>query len=386
MNTYQRKSNDTWKFPLYEVGEEIPWEQLCQKFSWLQDMKIVPQDKEWHAEGDVYTHTKMVVNDLVNSPEYKELNEQEQHILFAAAIMHDIEKRSTTITEIKDGVQRIKSPRHAVYGESTIRNMLYKDMVAPYDIREQIAKLVRWHGLPFWVIETNTSVKKVINASLQVDTFLLYLLARSDARGRECVDMQDTLLKIELYKELCLDNDCYGKSKEFSSKLARYHYLNSGEVYPVYESYDDHEFEVIVMCAVPGTGKDTYIKNELDIPMLSLDELRIKNKVQRGDKKMQGRMIQEAKEQAKVFMRQKQSFVFNATNTTKDMRARWISLFMEYRAKVKIVYLETSYQKLKSQNKDRAHEVPLEALDKLYERLEMPTFEEAHEVEYLIRN
>lgn len=385
MNTYQTE-NKMWKFPLYEVGQEIQWDSMCKKFSWLEDMKVVPQDKEWHAEGDVYTHTKMVVEDLVNSKEYKELSEQEQHILFASAIMHDIEKRSTTRSEVIDGVERIVSPRHAVNGEKTIRNILYKEMVAPYEIREQIAKLVRWHGLPFWVIETKDATKKVINASLQVDTLLLYLLARSDANGRISEDTEETLLKIDLYKELCIDNECYGIKKEFKNDLARFHYLNSQDIYPVYEPYDDHEFEVVVMCALPGTGKDTYIQKELELPMLSLDELRIKNKVKRGDKKEQGRMIQEAKEIARGFMREKQSFVFNATNTTKDMRSRWISLFLEYRAKVKIVYLETTYEKLKSQNAQREAKVPQDAIDDLYRHLEMPSYEEAHEISYIIRD
>ena len=73
----------------------------------------VPQDPEWHAEGDVFTHTKMVCEALLQLPEFQVLDEQEQHILFAAAMLHDVEKRSTTKREIENGKERIVSPHHA---------------------------------------------------------------------------------------------------------------------------------------------------------------------------------------------------------------------------------------------------------------------------------
>ncbi len=73
----------------------------------------VPQDPEWHAEGDVFVHTKMVCEALLQLPEFQALSEQEQHILFAAAMLHDVEKRSTTKREIQGGKERIVSPNHA---------------------------------------------------------------------------------------------------------------------------------------------------------------------------------------------------------------------------------------------------------------------------------
>ena len=111
-------------------------------------MAAVPQDPEWHGEGDVLTHTKMVADALFRLPEYQALDEQAQHILFAAALLHDVEKRSTTTSEERDGRIRIVSPRHAKKGEHTARQILYCDLAAPFAVREAVAKLVRWHGLP----------------------------------------------------------------------------------------------------------------------------------------------------------------------------------------------------------------------------------------------
>ena len=105
-----------WKFPIYEINMPINWSALEAQFDWFRDMQGVPQDAIWHAEGDVFTHTKMVVEAMLNLPEFQELDEQEKHILFASAMFHDIEKRSTTTTEIIDGKERIVSRRFAEHG------------------------------------------------------------------------------------------------------------------------------------------------------------------------------------------------------------------------------------------------------------------------------
>ena len=109
-----------WKFPKYEVDTPINWSDIENTFDWIRDMKGVPQDKEWHAEGDVFTHTKMVIEALISLDEFKELNEQDKHILFTSALMHDIEKRSTTTEEEIEGRIRIVSPRHAKKGELSL--------------------------------------------------------------------------------------------------------------------------------------------------------------------------------------------------------------------------------------------------------------------------
>lgn len=382
MHTYQ--DNEIWKFPFYEVGEAINWELLTKEFSWLSDMKGVEQDPLWHSEGDVYVHTKMVVEALVALDEYLLLDEQRQHILFAATIFHDIEKRSTTVREMVDGVERVRSPRHAKRGESTVRSMLYREWETPFKVREQIAKLVRYHGFPLFILEREQPERYIIEASLVVDTSLLYLLAKADVLGRDCVDKEDVLLNIELFKASCLEYECFGKAREFSSDYARFLYLTRDDIMLGYEPYDDLEFSVYVMSAVPASGKDHYIKNHLDLPILSLDDIRRKHKIKPTDKKGTGRVVQEAKEQAKVYMRKKESFVFNATNLTKDMRGRWISLFLDYRARVKIIYLEVPYKQLKKQNNSREYPVPLDVIDRLFEKLEIPSFNEGHEVLYVV--
>ena len=373
-----------WKFPQYIVGQSIDWTAIESSYDWFQEMKDVPQDKEWHAEGDVQTHTKMVVEALIQLEEFQLLSEQEKHILVTAALLHDVEKRSTTTTEEIDDKLRIVSPRHAKKGEFTARKFLYADSPTPFIIREQIAKLVRLHGLPIWAIKKRDPNKEVIAASLSVNTKHLAMLAKADILGRICLDQEDILLRIELFKELCVENNCFGQSRIFKSDYGRFLYLNKSETSVDYEPFDDLKFDVHMMCALPGSGKDTYINKNFDIPMLSLDSIRREHKISPTDKKKNGQVIQLGKEKAKEFMRAKQSFVFNATNITSDLRSKWISLFLEYGGRVKIFYIEVPYKKLLSQNKNRSYPVPEKAIHSLIGKLEVPTAKEAHEVHFEI--
>ena len=250
-----------WKFPTYEIDNPINWEELEARFAWLREMRDVPQDPIWHAEGDVLTHTKMVVEALLNLPEFKILSEQDKHILFAAALLHDVEKRSTTVMELIAGKERIVSPKHALKGEFTARELLYRKIPTPFHIREKISKIVRLHGLPLWAISKEDPRKSVIEASLVVNTEHLAMFAKADILGRICEDADECFLKIDLFKELCIENNCWGKAYEFKSDYGRFLFLTREEMSPDYEPFEDLKFEVTILSALPGTGKDSYIKS-----------------------------------------------------------------------------------------------------------------------------
>ncbi|MFK7950230.1 MAG: AAA family ATPase [Saprospiraceae bacterium] len=378
-----------WKFPLYEIDKPIDWDAMEATYDWFRDMRNVQQDAIWHAEGDVFVHTKMVVEELIQLPEFKRLNNQDKHILVASALMHDIEKSSTTTTEIIEGKERIVAPRHAKKGEFTVRKMLYQGLCnqdfqtieTPFEIREAIAKLVRNHGSPLWAITQENPQKYVIAKSLELNTEHVAMLAKADVLGRICEDTEDMLLRIALFEELCRENDCWGKPKIFESNYGRFLYLSKSDVAPNYKPFEDLKMDVYVMSALPGSGKDTFIQKHFDLPVLSLDNIRRANKISPTDKKKNGWVIQQAKEEAKQYLRKQKSFVFNATNITQEMRQKWISLFMDYKAKVHIIYIEVPYKRLKQQNHNRVHKVPISVIDNMIGKLVIPTFDEAHEIE-----
>lgn len=142
----------------------------------------------------------------------------------------------------------------------------------------------------------------------------------------------------------------------------------------------------MLMSGLPGAGKDSYIKAHYhDWPVISLDGIRQERGILQTDKVGNGRVIQEVKEKARVFLRKQQSFVWNATNITSQLRMQLIDLFLTYKAKVNIVYIEVPYLSLHNQNKNREDIVPAGVLDKLIRKLEVPALWEAHKVIYRIR-
>ena len=59
----------------------------AEKQTWAKAMSDCAQDAEWHAEGDVWTHTKMVLQELEKLDEWRDLSSHEQTILRFTALL-----------------------------------------------------------------------------------------------------------------------------------------------------------------------------------------------------------------------------------------------------------------------------------------------------------
>ena len=136
------------------------WHKI-EALDWVAPMKNCPQDHIYHAEGDVWTHTRMVVDELLQDLDYQDLEPFAQEVLFISALLHDIAKPVCTFEE--NG--RITSPKHAAVGEKMVRELLWN---ADLEIRETVAALVRFHGLPIWSLDKYNPHRAVITSSLRL--------------------------------------------------------------------------------------------------------------------------------------------------------------------------------------------------------------------------
>lgn len=365
---------------MWTLSDNKDWSYLEDMFRWVADMRGVPQDPRHHGEGDVAVHTELVLAALQEEERYRMLDKQEQELLWAAALLHDVEKRSTTVTET-DG--SITSRNHAKRGEFTTRRILFEEIPTPFFIREQIAALVRYHGLPLWIFQQPDPKRAVIEASLRLDTRLLSLLARADVLGRTCGDGAELLERIDFFDAWCQEQDCWGKPRTFPSERACFHYFYKEDGSPDYEPFDNSKGEVILLSGLPGMGKDRYIDIYYpNMPVVSLDAIRREHKLKPDDKWATGWAAQRAKETARAYLRAGTPFIWNATNITRNMRSQLIELFVTYKAKVRIVYLEVPYRKWLQQNNGRIHGIPAPVLNRMLNKLEVPLPWEAHQVVY----
>jgi putative nucleotidyltransferase with HDIG domain len=349
------------------------WDALM-KHPWIAELALTPQDPIHHQEGDVLNHTKMVFDALDLDERFRALSSDEQEDLKLAALLHDIAKPRTTVFN-EDG--SISAPSHSRQGSLMARQFLWA-CEWPSVRREKICGLVLNHMVPPHIL-THKNLKRLIAISLTTGWRDLSILCRADIVGRIAPDKEEMLLKNELALEMARENDCESEPYPFSSDHARFKFFQLEDRDPSYVAYDDTNFEVTLMCALPGSGKDTWLSKNYAGPIVSLDELREKMKISPLDN--QGPIVQAAFEEAKGYLRAGQSFAWNATSLNREYRNQLIGLVDAYRGRMKIVCIDTPPSTLFSQNSSRERVVPEEALDRMISRWEFPDLTECHSLE-----
>ena len=83
--------------------------------------------------------------------EWPSLTAHEQTVLIFTALFHDVAKPLTTEVDPETG--RVTSPKHAVKGEHVARAIL-RELGCDLTTREEIARMVRYHGRPAFLLET----------------------------------------------------------------------------------------------------------------------------------------------------------------------------------------------------------------------------------------
>lgn len=143
----------------------------------------VPQDPEWHPEGDVFVHTRLTVDrarELID-----ELSYPRRVTVMLAALAHDFGKPATT--EFIEG--RMRSRGHEGAGVAPAESFLERiniHTIDGYNVRAQVIALVREHLKPGEFFKKRDEVGEGAFRRLarRCEPDLLYRVAKADSLGR----------------------------------------------------------------------------------------------------------------------------------------------------------------------------------------------------------
>ncbi len=358
----------------------VDWETLDATYPWVRNLRGCPQDPARHAEGDVWTHVRMVCEALASMPAWRALPELERKIVFTAALLHDVAKPACLRTEA-DG--RVSSRGHSWRGAIMARRILWR-MNVPFAYREQVTALVRHHLVPLYLVDRDEPQRLAIEVSQTARTDHLALLSEADARGRLCPDPNRLLGNITRFTEICHGLNCLGQLYAFPSDHTRFLFFRDPSRSPQTVVPDDFSCEVILMSGLPGAGKDYWIQHHLrGWPVISIEKIR-SNLGIASPHQAHGEVVNRAREIARHYLQGGQNFVWNATNLSRQVRAECVRLFADYGARVRIVYREVSSDRLSYQNRHRRHRIPASVIERMLDRWETPDRTEAHQVDWIV--
>ncbi len=161
---------------------------IDQMFPEIKHLMDVPQDPEWHPEGDVFVHTLLVANrarELVD-----DLPHAKRVTVMLAAIAHDFGKPATT--EFLEG--RLRSRGHEEAGVAPTESFLARlniHSLDGYDVRGQVVALVRDHLKPgeFFKRKDEVGDGAFRRLARKCELDLLYRVAKADSLGRNAEDL-----------------------------------------------------------------------------------------------------------------------------------------------------------------------------------------------------
>jgi tRNA nucleotidyltransferase (CCA-adding enzyme) len=177
-----------WAVKAARPGRIMEYLTLCGwigHFPELQRLRGVPQEPEWHPEGDVDLHTMHVVDSAARIAERDGCEGDDRAVLMFAALTHDFAKADTTELREKDGRLRWTAYGHEAAGGPLSRAFL-ENIGIKSAIVDQVVPLVE-HHLAHTSIGMEVTARAVRRLAVRVAPSSIAQLIRlieADASGR----------------------------------------------------------------------------------------------------------------------------------------------------------------------------------------------------------
>lgn len=339
-------------------------------FPYVAAMRACIQDPVYHGEGDVWTHTKMVFEAL----------QRDDRGLKLTALYHDVCKPKTR-TVVYDPLRRrdvVGHPNHARLGAQVAWHDLWL-ADEPLDVRLWVWALCLWHQKVFHLWKQSDMQRTALAFAALGHWPDLLAFAQADNAGRICPEQAQTHDNLLLMQDYLDETFGHSLSNFWQNPYDRKFYFEKDSRSPYYSAQKPAGSRVIILSGLPGAGKDRHCATLLEgLATVSLDNVRKRLKVAWTED--QGTVRQAALEEARVHLRARTPFVYNAQNITRLTRGKIIDLCRAYDAEVIIHAFDRPLATLLRQNRQRDQQVPESTIRQQARKWEPPTLLEAHEV------
>ena len=356
--------------PKWDIIENIP------QFAALKTTK---QSNTWHKEGNALRHTQLVVENMQRELDNLNIDKSSTYylIMMSAALCHDLGKATTTKWD-KEKNDYVCS-HHGQAGESITRLLFYEEDIV---LRELICYMVRWHMNLHHILDKEEEVKeKLINMAkgwVSIKDMLLLnkcdsLGSKNDIETREYLeDRWETIRKraeaLDIFDVNGYDYKCQELCNKYNEEYycppfpsATLHWRTFANV--MNDIIDDElakgylpnwkdtleetnkEFTVYMIIGLPGSGKDTIIKEYFkNIPTICRDDIRTEIGIQgekpMGNKEQENQVTQIFEKRMIEHCKNRQNFIINNTNLRRQYRKRFLEIIKPYEPRVVYIYVE----------------------------------------------
>jgi tRNA nucleotidyltransferase (CCA-adding enzyme) len=171
------------------VLEATGWER---HFPELAALHGIPQEPDWHPEGDVWTHSGLAGDQAARLADEAGLTGTDRLVVVFAALMHDFGKVTHTgFMPGPGGTLRITSHAHAPAGVKPARSFLRR-IGAPHELIIRTAPLIREH-MNCATRPTRPAVRRMARRLVPATMAELALVIQADSAGRGDPDCEHAL-------------------------------------------------------------------------------------------------------------------------------------------------------------------------------------------------
>ena len=174
------------KFPRKGIEFLIKTEWI-NKYPELKALISLPQEPEWHPEGDVMEHTLCALDALMERCDFTKYDLKWKAVVVAAVLLHDVGKATTTAHSFNKTIGKFqwRSLRHSSEGVPIASKFLSRIGFSD-DFKDHVLPLIKEHMRVInFSLKTGTATMRDLSVKMHPATLAqLYQVCNSDSYGR----------------------------------------------------------------------------------------------------------------------------------------------------------------------------------------------------------